>query len=150
MSYSPKTWGTGDTVYASDLNRIENGIANAGGSFAVVALSATGYSSASRTLGYIVYARRVNNTWVVVADDNGDWLGLYAFGNNILCNFIPPQYAMVSSEVCPFLVNVQADEIVTTGDVSDTPENIYYSYGSGIQGGGYRISGSGTIQFVAY
>ena len=30
MSYTPKTWHTGDTVTATDLNNIENGIANAG------------------------------------------------------------------------------------------------------------------------
>lgn len=30
MSYTPKTWNTGDTVTASDMNNIEQGIANAG------------------------------------------------------------------------------------------------------------------------
>ena len=32
MSFTPKTWNTGDKVYPADLNRIEQGIANAGGS----------------------------------------------------------------------------------------------------------------------
>ena len=32
MSYTPTTWNTGDTVTASAMNKIENGIANAGGS----------------------------------------------------------------------------------------------------------------------
>ena len=31
MSFTPKTWGTGDTVYPSDLTRIEQGIADGGG-----------------------------------------------------------------------------------------------------------------------
>lgn len=31
MSYTPTTWNTGDTITASALNKIENGIANAGG-----------------------------------------------------------------------------------------------------------------------
>lgn len=31
MSYTPKTWTTGETVTASGLNHIEQGIANAGG-----------------------------------------------------------------------------------------------------------------------
>lgn len=30
MSYSPTTWSTGDTITASAMNKIENGIANAG------------------------------------------------------------------------------------------------------------------------
>lgn len=32
MSYTPTNWNTGDTITASALNKIENGIANAGGS----------------------------------------------------------------------------------------------------------------------
>lgn len=31
MSYTPTQWNTGDTITASALNKIENGIANAGG-----------------------------------------------------------------------------------------------------------------------
>lgn len=31
MSYTPTNWTTGDTITASALNKIENGIANAGG-----------------------------------------------------------------------------------------------------------------------
>lgn len=31
MSYTPTTWATGDTITASAMNKIENGIANAGG-----------------------------------------------------------------------------------------------------------------------
>ena len=31
MSYEPKTWVCGETIGVSDLNRMENGIANAGG-----------------------------------------------------------------------------------------------------------------------
>ena len=35
MSYSPTTWSTGDTITASAMNKIENGIANAGGAFLI-------------------------------------------------------------------------------------------------------------------
>lgn len=38
MSYTPTTWTTGDTVTATKMNKIENGIANAGGHDAVVSL----------------------------------------------------------------------------------------------------------------
>ena len=31
MSYTPTTWTTGDTITATAMNKIENGIANAGG-----------------------------------------------------------------------------------------------------------------------
>ena len=32
MSYTPTSWSTGDTITATAMNKIENGIANAGGS----------------------------------------------------------------------------------------------------------------------
>ena len=32
MSYTPKTWANGDTITAADLNHIEQGVSNAGGS----------------------------------------------------------------------------------------------------------------------
>ena len=31
MAYTPTTWNTGDTITATAMNKIENGIANAGG-----------------------------------------------------------------------------------------------------------------------
>lgn len=33
MSYTPTTWSTGDTITATALNKMENGIANAGGGY---------------------------------------------------------------------------------------------------------------------
>lgn len=36
MSYTPTEWNTGDTITASALNKIENGIANAGGGGALI------------------------------------------------------------------------------------------------------------------
>lgn len=33
MAYNPTTWQTGDTITATAMNKIENGIANAGGVF---------------------------------------------------------------------------------------------------------------------
>lgn len=36
MSYTPTTWTTGDIISASAMNKIENGIANAGGGGVVV------------------------------------------------------------------------------------------------------------------
>ena len=36
MSYTPNTWTTGDTITATKLNNIEQGIANAGGGWDIV------------------------------------------------------------------------------------------------------------------
>lgn len=37
MSYEPTTWKAGDTVTSAKLNKIEQGIANSGGSFIITA-----------------------------------------------------------------------------------------------------------------
>ena len=42
MSYTPTTWTTGDTITASALNKIENGIANAGGGESGVCIDTEG------------------------------------------------------------------------------------------------------------
>lgn len=42
MSYTPTNWNTGDTITASALNKIENGIANAGGGGGAVIITDDG------------------------------------------------------------------------------------------------------------
>jgi len=48
MSYTPTSWSTGDTITAAAMNKIENGIANAGGGGydAVIRLTHTNDSGA--------------------------------------------------------------------------------------------------------
>ena len=41
MSYTPTTWATGDTITATKLNKIENGIASAGGYDLVIVADTT-------------------------------------------------------------------------------------------------------------
>ena len=140
------TWTDGDLITADRLNN------TGGGGFAIVSLSATGFSSASRTFALIVYARQVNGNWVVQNDYDTTWVDIGGYANDVTWDFIPPQYTMISSDgsMYPFLVYLgQGIYISTTGDISDTYETLYFSYGSTIQGGGYRISGNGSIQFVA-
>ena len=152
MSYTPTSWSTGDAITAAAMTKIENGIANAGGGgFATVTVSATGYSSASRQFAQLVYARQVNGNWVVIDDNQADWCEVYGYSEPVY-KVLPPQYTMISSDVYPFIVSVNADEVVTTGGVSNTPVNVYFNMGSLLPSGngqGYRITGSGSIQFIA-
>lgn len=48
MAYTPTTWVTGDTVTATKMNKIENGIANAGNNYDIV-ISADQYPASSST-----------------------------------------------------------------------------------------------------
>ena len=47
MSYTPTTWATGDTITATKLNKIENGIASAGGYDLVIVADATSHTFGS-------------------------------------------------------------------------------------------------------
>lgn len=62
MSYTPTTWSTGDTITASALNKIENGIAN-GGSGALICNSSNndGYWVLDKTVQEI-YNALLNGT----------------------------------------------------------------------------------------
>lgn len=42
MSYTPTTWAAGDTVTAAKLNKLENGVANAGSSVLIVNVTQSG------------------------------------------------------------------------------------------------------------
>ena len=61
MSYTPTTWTTGDTITATALNKIENGIANAGGAALLVHVTETQSGdqvtyTADKTVGEIINA----------------------------------------------------------------------------------------------
>lgn len=55
MAYTKQTWATGDTVTASKLNHMEDGIADAGGYDLVISVEDTDYNSATPTV--------VSGTW---------------------------------------------------------------------------------------
>lgn len=56
MSYTPTTWTTGDTITASAMNKIEQGIANAGGGFVVNVTSENGTLTMDKTFAEIYEA----------------------------------------------------------------------------------------------
>lgn len=148
MSYTPKTWHTGDTVTATDLNNIENGIADAGGGgVASVRISATGFATASRTFGYIVTAYRDNNSWIVSNDFDETWIALFGYAS--------PEYRVVNvivpsdTDVAVFLVDFMMADKNISGGISSTAETLYMSYGSAVNGNAYKITGNGSFEFVA-
>lgn len=74
MSYTPTSWTTGDTITASALNKIEQGIANAGsgggGSFASLTVHMQGFYEETETyqgyLGAIGYFIDNNGTYTLM------------------------------------------------------------------------------------
>lgn len=110
MSYTPTTWATGDTLTATAMNKIENGIANAGGYDVVIhASSCVLYNTSAYTL------ESGSFTDAVTKLTNGELLTVYIWG----CS---EEY---SQSVCQ---NVVADYAVFK-EVSGTPKiEILFNY----------------------
>ena len=150
MSYTPTNWQTGDTITAEKMNNIESGISNsATGKIAVVNLSAGGFSSSSHVFGYIIWATWDGEKWMAITDNQDDWLGIYGYVAPYY-RTLPPMAIPEGGTMYPFFRNENANgtNIETTGDISDTPELLYFSWGSPLTNC-YRIAGSGSIQINA-
>lgn len=146
MAYTPNTWATGDTITAAKLNNMESGIANAC-TVASVSLSATGFDYGSKTFGYIVYASYNNGTWVVVKRESEDWDNI--FGSNTPTDSMLPTIIIPPDEnVRPFLIPQSGISANVTGGIGPR-QNVFHPSGSLIINGGYKISGSGSVEFVA-
>ena len=73
MSYTPTSWSTGDTITAAAMNKIENGIANAGGGgggLASLTVHMQGYYEETETyqgyLGLVGYFKDVSGTYMLL------------------------------------------------------------------------------------
>ena len=155
MSYIAHEWQNGEIITANKLNNIEEGIQEAaqssGNWTATIKISAaSGFSSASHQFGYIVYAYKgTNDEWIIANDELFEWpnLSLYGFTEpNIRLAVVP---LPSDNDVGAFLVAQTGALPNLTGSISTTPERLYFSYGSYVNGDGFRITGNGTAEFVS-
>ena len=149
MAYSPTTWTTGDTISASALNKIEQGIAGAGsGGTACVRISASGFASGEKIFGYVAYAYLDNGSWVLASDNTPfkEIDGNQAPFDALLVIPLPND-----ENVGVFLVDSVNDGRSITGDISVVPTTLYFSWGSAYEGSynAYRITGNGSYEFIA-
>ena len=147
MSYTPTTWNTGDTITPSALNKIENGIADAGGGgVASVRISASGFNSSSHSFGYIINAYRVNGDWVVNSDQATDWHEFFGYTepHERLVNVLVPS----DTDVGVFLLDTTVGVPNITGGIDTTADTLYLSFGSPVLGNAYKITGNGSFEFV--
>ncbi len=72
MAYTPTTWTTGDTITATKLNKLENGVANAGSALIVYTNSST-----TATVGEIEYGETLNATFAEIYDALADGVPVY-------------------------------------------------------------------------
>ena len=149
MAYEKHTWECDELITADKLNHMEDGIEDASQSpFAIVRLSATGFSSGTKDFAYLEYA--------IYDTENGRWQFINSSGYyHYIQGFsepteiaLPPLPIPPSGDMYPFIILADPTmTVVTTGGVSNASESVYYEWGSYTQA--YRITGSGSIQFVA-
>lgn len=146
MAYTPTTWTTGDTITATAMNKIENGIAGAGNNV-IVQFSATGYSTVTNYFGYIVYGiyNAQNSSWVIDRDSSTYWNAIVGFANEAP-RIIPPYLTIIPNDNVGLFFITEASSVSVTGDIA-SESSLYYSWGS-LVADAYRITGDGSISVV--
>ena len=119
MSYTPTTWATGDTITASAMNKIENGIANAGSALVVQASNVNNILTCDHTVQEI-YDAMTSGTPVYMAWTYG------TFGTDYMTHtyFAPVVqiFAYNTTNVIRVCVSVaQNDYLVADTDFALTP-----------------------------
>lgn len=149
MAYTPTTWNTGDDVTATKLNKLENGVANAGsGGSAVVQLSTTGYATTSHCYGHIVYGiyDAQYSRWVIERDNYDYWIGIYGFANEAP-KIIPLYLTIIPNDnIGLFFIADSNASVTTTGNIA-SESALYFNYGS-LVSDAYRITGDGSISLA--
>lgn len=65
MAYTPTNWSTGDTITASDMNKLENAVANSGGRVPFYVVTTTGFSGSAANGYQFFYLKKTGNTYNV-------------------------------------------------------------------------------------
>ena len=149
MSYTPHTWVDNETITASKLNNIEEGIAEAaqsgGGGVAWIRINSAGYGGSHQT-GAVYYARETATN---------EYELCYPFIENyfsfreapvVLALPIPEEDSGLS---ILYLADVGSGvDITVSGDISGNTVDAYYPANS-TSYSGYLITGSCTINLTA-
>lgn len=115
MAYTPTTWTTGDTITASAMNKIENGIANAGGAL-ICTVTNTGSAYALDKTVQEIYDALESGTPVFVTYTYGVPITDYASDK-----FFAPIikiYTYESGEIIRIVATWTTQTSPTTGDGS--------------------------------
>lgn len=146
MSYTPTTWTTGDTITATAMNKIENGIANAGGGGGgtfFYTVTATDFPTGTSTyIGHFIYMKKEGNTYSPIsllssyADEmwvHGSPTGYGGISSspvptleNYYLAFQTPSYALITDASGGFDLNnpIEPGIYLVTGDFSITVRNL--------------------------
>lgn len=150
MSYTPTTWNTGDTITPSALNKIEQGIANAGGGNPAIKMVANDFGSYSHICGEFLLCTLVGGSYVPasiyvpgggVYDPYSSTIVLYGGDKTIFITTYPS-----SADNGNYVLVFLEDPYLTysySGNISQESVAV-----SGYQGNGHIITGDCTISMT--
>ena len=103
MSYEPTTWKAGDTVTSAKLNKMEQGIANGGGTFVITVSTNLGKTAT------------LNKTWQEIynaAETHQNIVLIYTLDNSIVYQYFLEIYVQSESYCVRFLQYTGSELIV--------------------------------------
>lgn len=124
MAYTPTTWTTGDSVTASALNKIENGIANAGGGCVFYEVTSTNCPSSPEILGQFVYLHKVGNNYTIANTLSSYRDSIQMIGNGTLCGFTYSVVPKLDGYYLAFSTSSGVTVTSTSGGISSTPVQV--------------------------
>ena len=136
MAYTPTQWNTGDDVTATKLNKMENGIANAGGGGSIFyeATTTNFPSSSANTVGWFVYIKKSGNAYSTATMLGSISLPIVVYGNQTGCWFSEAIVPSLEDYYLAFFLASGVTLTASTGGLSSTPTatssgNVYLVHG---------------------
>lgn len=124
MAYTPTTWNTGDTITASALNKMEQGIAEGGGGggdSVFYEVTTTSFPSGNNSMGWFNYVKKSGSTYSfpsVLASFLGE---IVVNGNRTACWFASAPVPSLENYYLVFLPNSGVTITASSGGIASTP-----------------------------
>jgi len=144
MSYTPTTWTTGDTITASAMNKIEQGIANAGKDICGLFVLPEGFNSFSHILGSVGCFKQINNKWKSISWEDIYWVGNAPASYTLIT---PPESSGIKVFWAVYAPDLDDVDVYFSGNINSTPITVYDDNDSTYNG--YEITGIGYVTAVA-
>lgn len=133
MAYTPTTWATGDTVTATKLNKLEQGVANAGGGnggTVFYEVTTTNFPSSINTVGWFVYIKKSGNTYSFADMLSSNAQPITVYGNQTGCWFSEVSVPALEDYYLGLSLSSGVTLTASTGGLSSTriatfSENVY-------------------------
>lgn len=124
MAYTKQTWATGDTVTATKLNHMEDGIADGGGSTASIFAHVTGLGS-SVDFGTFWYVEEQNGAWQRVIETDSFYIPTNGWTYSFQAPLPPEDTGLKLVLVDYNGVWSNFDFTTISGGISDTTMSVY-------------------------